>query len=82
MKTQDIVAWAKGGSGGLADMGIVVFAVVKQLLILTYLTVFRDVPVGIAGFVTTGVLVFDAITDLVIGYLSDRAQSRCGRRAP
>ena len=67
---------------GLADMGIVVFVIVKQLLILTYLTTVLGVPVGIAGFVTTAVLVFDMVTDPVIGYLSDRTQSRFGRRAP
>lgn len=67
---------------GLADMGIVVFVVVKQLLILNYLTAYLGVPVGIAGFVTTGVLIFDMITDPLIGYLSDRTHSRFGRRAP
>jgi len=67
---------------GLADMGIVVFVVVKQLLILTYLTAFLGVPVAIAGFVTTAVLVFDMITDPLIGYFSDRTQTRFGRRAP
>lgn len=67
---------------GLADMGIVVFVVVKQLLVLTYLTAFLGVPVGIAGFVTTAVLIFDMITDPLVGYLSDRTQSRYGRRAP
>lgn len=67
---------------GLADMGIVVFVIVKQLLILTYMTAFLGVPVGIAGFVTTAVLIFDMITDPLIGYFSDRTQSRYGRRAP
>lgn len=67
---------------GLADMGIVVFVVVKQLLILNYLTAYLGVPVGIAGFVTTGVLIFDMITDPLIGYFSDRTNSRFGRRAP
>ncbi|WP_400087232.1 MFS transporter [Yoonia sp. R78084] len=67
---------------GLADMGVVVFVVVKQLLVLTYLTAYLGVPVGIAGFVTTAVLVFDMITDPLVGYLSDRTQSRFGRRAP
>lgn len=67
---------------GLADMGIVVFVIVKQLLILTYLTTVLGVPVGIAGFVTTAVLIFDMVTDPIIGYLSDRTQSRYGRRAP
>ena len=67
---------------GLAEMGSVVFVVVKQLLILTYLTAFLGVPVAIAGFVTTAVLVFDMITDPLIGYLSDKTNSRFGRRAP
>jgi GPH family glycoside/pentoside/hexuronide:cation symporter len=67
---------------GLADMGVVVFVVVKQLLILTFLTSYLGVPVGIAGFVTTAVLIFDMITDPLIGYFSDRTQSRFGRRAP
>ena len=67
---------------GLADMGVVVFVVVKQLLILTFLTSFLGVPVAIAGLVTTAVLVFDMITDPLVGYLSDRTQSRFGRRAP
>ncbi|SFS15020.1 MFS transporter [Yoonia litorea] len=67
---------------GLADMGIVVFVVVKQLLVLAYLTAFLGVPVGIAGFVTTAVLIFDMITDPLIGYLSDKTRTRFGRRAP
>lgn len=67
---------------GLVDMGVVVFVVVKQLLVLTFLTTVLGVPVGIAGFVTTAVLVFDMITDPLIGYLSDRTESRFGRRAP
>jgi GPH family glycoside/pentoside/hexuronide:cation symporter len=67
---------------GLADMGIVVFVIVKQLLIVSYLTTFLGIPVGIAGLVTTIVLVFDMITDPLVGYLSDRTNSRFGRRAP
>ena len=67
---------------GLADMGVVVFVVVKQLLVLSYLTGYLGVPVGIAGAVTTGVLVFDIVTDPLVGYLSDRTHSRFGRRAP
>ena len=67
---------------GLADMGVVVFVVVKQLLVFAYLTSVLGVPVGIAGAATTAVLVFDMITDPLIGYLSDRTRSRWGRRAP
>ena len=65
-------------SWGLADMGIVVFVIVKQLLVLSFLTNYLGIPVGIAGALTTAVLVFDIITDPLIGYLSDRTQSRWG----
>ncbi len=67
---------------GLADMGIVVFVIVKQLLVLSFLTNYLGVPVGIAGALTTAVLVFDIITDPLIGYLSDRTETRWGRRVP
>lgn len=67
---------------GLADMGINVFVVVKQLLVFTFLTAFLGVPAGIAGWVTFAVLAFDVVTDPLVGYLSDRTNSRWGRRAP
>jgi GPH family glycoside/pentoside/hexuronide:cation symporter len=67
---------------GLADMGVVVFVVVKQLLVLVFLTAYLGVPVATAGLVTTAVLVFDMISDPLIGYFSDRTKSRYGRRAP
>ena len=37
---------------------------------------------GTAGLVTTGILVFDIITDPILGWLSDRTNTRWGRRAP
>jgi len=67
---------------GLADMGVNVFVVVKQLLVFTYLTTFLGVPAGVAGMVTFAVLAFDVVTDPLVGYLSDRTNSRWGRRAP
>ncbi|MGB1234789.1 MAG: MFS transporter [Planktomarina sp.] len=67
---------------GLADMGIVVFVIIKQLLIVAFLTNYLGVPIGMAGLVTTSVLVFDIITDPIIGYISDKTHSRWGRRAP
>ncbi len=67
---------------GLADMGVVVFVVVKQLLVFAYLTSVLAVPVEIAGLATTAVLIFDMITDPIVGYLSDRTHTRFGRRAP
>ena len=67
---------------GLADMGIVVFVIVKQLLILDFMNSFLGIPIALAGAVTTAVLIFDIITDPIIGYFSDKTVSRFGRRAP
>ena len=67
---------------GLADMGIVVFVIVKQLLILAFMNSFLGIPIGLAGAVTTAVLIFDIISDPIIGYFSDKTVSRFGRRAP
>ena len=67
---------------GLADMGIVVFVIVKQLLVLAFMNSFLGIPIALAGAVTTAVLIFDIITDPIIGYFSDKTVSRFGRRAP
>ncbi|MFZ3582245.1 MFS transporter [Loktanella sp. DJP18] len=67
---------------GLADMGVNVFVVVKQLLVFTFLTTFLGVPPGVAGLVTFAVLAFDVVTDPIVGYLSDRTNSPWGRRVP
>lgn len=80
-KSQRLSLGQKAG-WGLADMGVVVFVVVKQLLVFAYLTSGLGVPVEVAGLATTGVLVFDMITDPLIGYFSDKTQTRWGRRAP
>ena len=49
---------------GLADMGIVVFVIIKQLLILSFLTNYLGVPIALAGLVTTSILVFDISDDM------------------
>ena len=67
---------------GLADMGIVVFVIVNQLFILAFMISFLGIPIALAGAVTTAVLIFDIITDPIIGYFSDKTVSRFGRRAP
>lgn len=73
---------AQRAGWGLADLGIVVFNIVKQLLVFAFLTTQLGVPVGTAGAVTSAVLFFDILTDPIVGWLSDRTQSRFGRRGP
>ena len=79
---QHRLSFGQKAGWGLADMGIVVFVIVKQLLVMAFLTTYLGVPVQIAGAVTTLVLIFDMVTDPLIGYLSDRTNTRWGRRAP
>jgi len=73
---------AQKAGWGLADLGINIFVVVKQLLVFTYLTTYLGVPAAAAGWVTFLVLAFDVVTDPLVGYLSDKSASRWGRRAP
>ena len=83
-KRGDTMALSLGQKAGwgLADMGIVVFVIVKQLLVLAFLTSYLGVDAALAGAIATGVLLFDMITDPVVGYLSDRTHTRWGRRFP
>ena len=67
---------------GMADMGITTFVIVKQLLVFSFLTNFLGIDVIVAGWVTSCILVFDLVTDPIIGSMSDRTNSPLGRRAP
>lgn len=67
---------------GFADTGINVFFITKQLLVFAFMVQYLAVPVGLAGLVTSGILLFDIITDPLIGWMSDRTVSRFGRRLP
>lgn len=67
---------------GLADLGVAMFNIVKQLLVFAFLTTQLGVPVDVAGRVTAAVLLFDMLTDPLMGWISDRTSSRWGRRAP
>ncbi|MEO0344103.1 MAG: MFS transporter [Pseudomonadota bacterium] len=67
---------------GLCDMGVVTFVIIKQLLVLSFLTTVMGVPVVLAGWLTSCILLFDIFTDPMVGSASDKTQSKWGRRAP
>ncbi|MEO1564310.1 MAG: MFS transporter [Pseudomonadota bacterium] len=67
---------------GLADLGLLTFVMIKQVFILSFLTNFLGVPIFLAGWTTSSILLFDLLTDPIIGGVSDRTKSRYGRRAP
>jgi glycoside/pentoside/hexuronide:cation symporter, GPH family len=61
--------------GGMTDLPI-------DLLLLPFYTEILGVPVTIAGWVALAAGIWDALTDPVLGGLSDRTHTRWGRRRP
>jgi len=73
---------AQKAGWGLADLGLLTFVMIKQVFILSFLTNFLGVPIFLAAWTTSSILLFDLLTDPIIGGASDRTRSRFGRRAP
>ena len=69
--------WAYGGGG--AAYGVFYNA---HYFVLVYYSQVLGLNPGLAGLAVGIGLVFDAITDPLIGYLSDNTRSRWGRRHP
>ncbi len=69
--------WAYGGGG--AGYGVLYNA---HYFVLIYYSQVLGLNPGLAGLAVGIGLVFDAITDPLIGYLSDSTRSRWGRRHP
>ena len=65
---------------GLADMPIQVVAIPVLSLIPAYYTANLGVTMAAASAVLLASRLFDAVTDPLIGWLSDRTKSRFGRR--
>ncbi len=74
--------WLLKAGYGLGDLGINIFVIVKSLLVFDFMTAYLQVDPATAGRLTALVLVFDILTDPLIGWLSDRSRTPWGRRAP
>lgn len=70
------VAYAAGA------IGTAVFGTVPGLLLLYFLTDTLGVPAGLAGLTLATGKLWDVVLDPAVGALSDRTQSRLGRRRP
>ncbi len=67
---------------GVCDLGGNLFFTVIAFLFLNYLTDTVGINPGLAGLVIMIGKIWDAITDPIVGYLSDKTKSRWGRRRP
>ncbi|MCP4757254.1 MAG: MFS transporter [Proteobacteria bacterium] len=67
---------------GICDLGGNLFFTVIAFLLLNYLTDTVGIAAGLAGAVIMVGKIWDAVTDPVVGFLSDRTKSRWGRRRP
>ncbi|MGA1623870.1 MAG: MFS transporter [Synechocystis sp.] len=67
---------------GAGDFGPAIAANILVFYLLFFLTDVAGLPAGLAGSVLMIGKIFDAINDPIIGLLSDRTQTRWGRRLP
>lgn len=69
------IGWSLGTLGVTAYM-------VGSYLLLRFMTDYMAVPAALAGTIFAAAKIYDAIADPIIGALSDRTESRWGRRRP
>jgi len=67
---------------GVCDIGGELFFAATSFWLLNFFTDTVGIAAGLAGVVIAIGKVWDAVTDPVLGYLSDRTSSRWGRRRP
>ena len=67
---------------GVCDMGGNLFFTAMAFVFLFYLTDVVLIKPALAGVIVAIGKIWDAVTDPVVGYLSDRTDTRLGRRRP
>ncbi len=67
---------------GICDLGGNLFFTVIAFLLLNYLTDTVGISAGLAGAIIMIGKIWDAVTDPLTGYISDRTRTRWGRRRP
>lgn len=67
---------------GAGDLGAAITANISVFFLLLFFTNVAGLPVGLAGSILMIGKIWDAVNDPIVGVLSDRTQSRWGRRYP
>ena len=67
---------------GVGSLGMSLLFNATGLLLLRYLVDYVGIAAGVAGLLIGGAKIYDAITDPIMGTISDRTRSAAGRRRP
>lgn len=76
------IPWRVRFSWGLGSFGTIAYLNVVTALVLIYLTTIIKIEPGIAGLIVFVARFADAISDPLMGWVTDRTRSRWGRRRP
>ncbi|GBG26288.1 Inner membrane symporter yicJ [Hondaea fermentalgiana] len=76
------VSWYVRVQYALPSLGLAAVQVMMSTFVPKFYTDNLHVSLSVLGYLSLGSLVFDAITDPVVGFLSDFTRSRWGRRRP
>jgi len=67
---------------GLGSLGLAVILNTLNVLLIAYLTVVIGIEPALAGSLVLAAKLYDVVTDLPMGWLTDRTRSRWGQRRP
>ena len=81
MEGEKLTFWGKIGFG-IGDIGGNALFTIMAFWLMNYLTDTVGLAAGLAGIALWGAKIWDAITDPIMGYISDKTQTRWGRRRP
>lgn len=79
---QGAIDWRVRFSWGLGSFGTIAYLNVVTALVLVYLTTVIKIEPGIAGLIVFVARFVDAVSDPLMGWITDRTRSRWGRRRP
>ena len=76
------LGFTKRGGFGLGDFGINIFWNTTNLFVMFFYTDVAGLPNVTAGLIIFGAMLWDAVTDPLIGFIADRTRTPIGRFRP